>query len=331
MSSHPRCFQVTKDEHGQVRRQVVPLPIDRLPPGEVLIRVHFSSLNYKDALAAEAHPGVVRTLPHVPGIDAAGSVESDASGTYRAGEEVLVTSYGLGAEQWGGWSDLIRVPAQWVVPRPQGLTLREAMILGTAGFTAAQCVQALLTNGINPNAGEVVVTGATGGVGCLAVMMLAQLGFTVVAVTGKPDLEAKLISWGASRVIGRSEVASDSPKPLLPGKWAGGIDTVGGQTLATILRETKNYGVVAACGLVGGTELPLTVHPFILRGVILAGISSQSLPAERRQQVWQQLAGPWKPRQLDDVATTIGLDNLEEAIQRILRGQIVGRTVVSLL
>lgn len=330
MRPQPRCFQVTKDENGQVRRQVVPLLIDRLPPGEVLIRVHFSSLNYKDALAAEAHPGVVRTLPHVPGIDAAGIVESDASGTFHAGDEVIVTSYGLGAEQWGGWSDLIRVPAQWVVPRPPGLSLREAMILGTAGFTAAQCVQALLTNGISPNAGEVVVTGATGGVGCLAVMILAQLGFTVVAVTGKPELEARLSSWGASRVIGRSEVASDSPKPLLVGKWAGGIDTVGGQTLATILRETKNYGVVAACGLVGGTELPLTVHPFILRGVILAGISSQSLPADRRQQVWQQLAGPWKPRQLDDVATTIGLDNLEEAIQRILLGQIVGRTVVSL-
>ena len=326
-----RCLLVEKDDQGRVRRTVTSLPTERLGAGDVLIRVRFSSLNYKDALAAEAHAGVVRKLPHVPGIDAAGIIESDSSGRFRAGEEVIVTSYGLGADQWGGWAELVRVPAEWVVRRPEGLSLHEAMILGTAGFTAAQCVQALLTNGLTPAAGEVVVTGATGGVGCLAVMILAQLGFQVVAATGKPDLETRLKSWGASRVVGRQEVVSDSPKPLLAGKWGGGIDTVGGQTLATILRETKQYGVVAACGLVGGTDLPLTVHPFILRGVILAGISSQSLPADRRQDFWNKLAGPWKPRQLADVATTIGLDHLEDAVQRILQGQIVGRTVVSLL
>ncbi|HUE73895.1 MAG TPA: YhdH/YhfP family quinone oxidoreductase [Pirellulaceae bacterium] len=325
-----RCLLVEKDDQGRSRRTVTTLPTERLGEGNVLIRVRFSSLNYKDALAAEAHPGVVRKLPHVPGIDAAGIIEADASGQFRVGEEVIVTSYGLGADQWGGWSELIRVPAEWVVRRPEGLSLHEAMILGTAGFTAAQCVQGLLTNGLTPDAGEIVVTGATGGVGCLAVMILAQLGFPVVAVTGKPQLEARLKAWGASRVIGRQEVVSDSPKPLLAGKWAGGIDTVGGQTLATILRETKQYGVVAACGLVGGTDLPLTVHLFILRGVILAGISSQSLPADRRQDFWRKLAGPWKPRHLDDVATTIGLDGLDDAVQRILKGQIAGRTVVAL-
>ncbi len=325
-----RCLLVDKDPSGQIRRGVTSLPSERLESGEVLIRVRYSSLNYKDALAAEAHPGVVRKLPHVPGIDAAGVVESDASGQFRPGEEVIVTSYGLGAEQWGGWAEQVRVPAEWVVRRPEGLSLHEAMILGTAGFTAAQCVQALLTNGLTPAAGEVVVTGATGGVGCLAVMILAQLGFPVVAVTGKPALAARLKAGGASRVIGRSEVVSDSSKPLLASKWAGSVDTVGGLTLATILRETKQYGVVAACGLVGGIELPLTVHPFILRGVILAGISSQSLPADRREEFWQQLAGPWKPRHLADVATTIGMDDLEDAIQRILKGQIVGRTVVAL-
>jgi acrylyl-CoA reductase (NADPH) len=325
-----RCLLVEKDDQGQLRRSVTSLPTERLPAGEVLIRVQFSSLNYKDALAAQAHPGVARSLPHVPGIDAAGVVESDTSGQLCAGDEVIVTSYGLGAEQWGGWAEAIRVPAEWVVRRPDGLSLHEAMIVGTAGFTAAQCVQALLTNGLTPDSGEIVVTGATGGVGCLAVMILAQLGFSVVAVTGKPELEARLKQWGASRVIGRQEVVSDSTKPLLAGKWAGGIDTVGGQTLATILRETKQYGVVAACGLVGGTDLPVTVHPFILRGVILAGISSQSLPANRRQEFWNKLAGPWKPQHLSDVATTIGLDDLEDAIQRILQGQIVGRTVVRL-
>ena len=325
-----RCFLVEKDDSGQLRRSVTSLPADQLGTGDVLIRVRYSSLNYKDALAAQAHPGVVRKLPHVPGIDAAGIVESDTTGRFRAGEEVIVTSYGLGADQWGGWAQWVRVPAEWVVRKPASLSLHEAMIVGTAGFTAAQCVQALLTNGLVPEAGEVVVTGATGGVGCLAVMILAQLGFSVVAVTGKPELESRLKSWGASRVIGRQEVVSDSSRPLLAGKWAGGIDTVGGQTLATILRETKQYGVVAACGLVGGVELPLTVHPFILRGVILAGISSQSLPEDRRLEFWNKLAGAWKPRHLSDVATTIGLEEVEDAVQRILKGQIVGRTVVAL-
>jgi putative YhdH/YhfP family quinone oxidoreductase len=325
-----RCFVVQKDQAGTLQRRVAERATDDLPPGQVLIRVRFSSVNYKDALAAEAHPGVVRQLPHVPGIDAAGIVESDASGRFSPGQEVIVTSYGLGAEQWGGWSQYIRVPAEWVVPRPENLSLREAMILGTAGFTAAQCVQALLTNGVAPAGGEIVVTGATGGVGCLAVMILAQLGFTVAAVTGKPEQEARLRSWGASRVIDRQEVSSDSPKPLLAGRWAGAIDTVGGQTLATILRETRNYGVVAACGLVGGTDLNLTVYPFILRGVILAGISSQSLPLDKRLAFWHKLAGPWKPRQLEEAAATIGLEGLEDAVQRILKGQVMGRTVVEL-
>jgi putative YhdH/YhfP family quinone oxidoreductase len=328
MTADLRCFLVEKPEGETLRRGIAQRSQDELPPGDVLIRVHYSSLNYKDALAAEAHPGVVRKLPHVPGIDAAGVVESDATGRFRAGDQVIVTSYGLGADQWGGWAEYIRVPADWIVPLPAELSLEESMILGTAGFTAAQCVQALLTNGIRPDAGEVVVTGATGGVGCLAVMILARLGFQVVAVTGKPQLQSRLESWGATGIIGRSDVVNDSPRPLLSSKWAGGIDTVGGRTLATILRETKNYGVVAACGLVGGTDLNLTVHPFILRGVILAGISSQSLPADRRQAIWAKLAGEWRPRQLTEVATTIGLEGVEQAVQTILRGEIVGRTVV---
>lgn len=328
MTADLRCFLVENPEGETLRRGIAQRSQDELPPGDVLIRVHYSSLNYKDALAAEAHPGVVRKLPHVPGIDAAGVVESDATGGFRAGDQVIVTSYGLGADQWGGWAEYIRVPADWVVPLPAELSLEESMILGTAGFTAAQCVQALLTNGIRPDAGEVVVTGATGGVGCLAVMILARLGFQVVAVTGKPQLQSRLESWGATGIIGRSDVVNDSPRPLLSSKWAGGIDTVGGRTLATILRETKNYGVVAACGLVGGTDLNLTVHPFILRGVILAGISSQSLSADRRQAIWAKLAGEWRPRQLTEVATTIGLEGVEQAVQTILRGEIVGRTVV---
>ena len=325
-----KCLLVEKDAAGKVHRSISRRPLSELPPGDVLIRVRYSSLNYKDALAAEAHPGVVRKLPHVPGIDAAGIVEESSSPLFKKGDEVLVTSYDLGAAHWGGWAEYIRVPAEWVVQRPSGLTLREAMILGTAGFTAAQCVLAIQLNGVVPAAGEIVVTGATGGVGCLAVMILKQLGYSVVAVTGKRELEPRLKAWGASRIISRQEVIDSSPKLLLSSKWAGAVDTVGGNTLATILRATKEYGVVSACGLVGGTDLPLTVHPFILRGVILAGISSQNLPADRRNDIWQKLAGDWKPEHLDDVVTEIGLEQADEYVQKILKGEVIGRTIVCL-
>jgi acrylyl-CoA reductase (NADPH) len=323
-----KCLLVEKDAAGKVHRSITRRPLSELPPGDVLIRVRYSSLNYKDALAAEAHPGVVRKLPHVPGVDAAGVVEESKSPHCKVGDEVIVTSYDLGAAQWGGWGEYIRVSAEWVVPRPSGLTLREAMILGTAGFTAAQCVQAIQLNGVVPAAGEIVVTGATGGVGCIAVMLLKQLGYSVVAVTGKHELEPRLKAWGANRVIGRQDVIDSSPKPLLSSKWAGAVDTVGGNTLATILRSTREYGVVSACGLVGGTDLPLTVHPFILRGVILAGISSQNLPADRRNDIWQKLASDWKPGHLEDVAAEIGLEQAEEFVQKILKGEVVGRTIV---
>ncbi|MDX1947025.1 MAG: oxidoreductase [Pirellulaceae bacterium] len=324
------CFLVEKDAAGQVRRGLAQRTPTELPPGEVLVRVHYSSLNYKDALAAGAHPGVVRNLPHVPGIDAAGTVAESSSPKFQPGDPVVITGYELGAGQWGGWSEFVRVPADWIVPLTAGLSLKETMILGTAGFTAAQCVHAIELNGVKPTDGEIVVTGATGGVGCLAVRILAKLGYTVVAVTGKRELEPKLKEWGAARVIDRSEVLNESTRPMLTGRWAGAVDTVGGATLTTILRETKNYGVVSACGLVGGTDLPLTVHPFILRGITLAGIGSSALPYDRRLEIWRKLSGPWRIDGLESLATTIGLPQLEEYVQRILQGQIVGRTVVKL-
>jgi len=324
------CFLVEKDATGKIHRGVTERPLAELPPGEVLVRVHYSSLNYKDALAAQAHPGVVRKLPHVPGIDAAGVVSESTSPQFHKDQEVVITGYELGAAQWGGWAEYVRVPAGWVVPLPAGLSLKESMILGTAGFTAAQCVKAIQTNGVTPADGEIVVTGATGGVGCLAVKLLAKLGYTVVAVTGKPEQHGQLQAWGASRVIGREEVVKDHSKPLLAGRWAGAVDTVGGDTLTTLIRETRNYGVVAACGLVGGTELPLTVHPFILRGVTLAGIGSGALPLALRLGIWERLAGAWRLDGLESLATTIGLGRLEANIQRILAGQVVGRTVLAL-
>jgi acrylyl-CoA reductase (NADPH) len=301
-----------------------------LPSGEVLIRVAYSSLNYKDALAAEANPGVVRKLPHVPGIDAAGTVVESSDQRYREGDAVIVTGNELGAGQWGGWAEFIRVPAAWVVPLPKELSLKEAMILGTAGFTAAQCVQAIEVNGITPDAGEILVTGATGGVGCLAVKLLAKLGYQVVAVTGKAHLEPRLRTWGAARAIGREDVVNTTDRPLLSARWGSAVDTVGGQTLATIIRETKPYGVVSACGLVGGTELNLTVHPFILRGVTLAGIGSAMLPYSRRLEIWRKLSHEWRLDGLEELATTIRLVDVEQYVQRILRGEVVGRTVIDL-
>ncbi len=329
-STSLRCFLVEKDAAGNVVRRVTTRPLGELPPGDVLVRVQCSSLNYKDALAAQAHPGIVRKLPHVPGIDAAGVVVECASSQFEPGQQVVITGYELGAAQWGGWAEFVRVPAGWVVPLPVGLSLKESMILGTAGFTAAQCVHAIQTNAVAPADGEIVVTGATGGVGCLAVRLLAKLGYRVVAVTGKADLHARLMEWGASHVIGRDDVLKDNSKPLLGGRWAGAVDTVGGQTLATIIRETKNYGVVAACGLVGGTELPLTVHPFILRGVTLAGIGSGALPYDRRLEIWRKLSDLWRLDDLESLAATVGLNDLEKYIVDILAGKLVGRTIVAL-
>jgi acrylyl-CoA reductase (NADPH) len=324
------CFLVEKDAAGNVRRGIAQRAVADLPAGEVLVKVEYSSLNYKDALAAQAHPGVVRKLPHVPGIDAAGTVVESAASRFRPGDAVVITGNELGAGQWGGWAEYVRVPADWIVPLPEGLSLKESMVLGTAGFTAAQCVHAIVHNGVKPETGEILVTGATGGVGCIAVRLLAGLGYAVVAVTGKPHLETRLRQWGAARIIGREDAIDRSEKPLLSAYWAGAVDTVGGATLATIIRETKPYGVVSACGLVGGTDLDLTVHPFILRGVTLAGIGSALLPHEQRVEIWRKLSSEWKLDGLEELTTTIGLADAEPYVQRILKGAIVGRTVVKL-
>jgi len=322
------CFLVEKDSAGNVHRSLARRSISDLPTGDCLIKVDYSSLNYKDALASQAHPGVVRKLPHVPGIDAAGTIVESSSPKFRAGDEVVVTGHELGAGQWGGWAEYIRVHADWVVPLPKPLSLKEAMVLGTAGFTAAQCVHAIQLNGVTPDAGEIIVTGATGGVGCVAVKLLAKLGYPVVAVTGKEQLKARLYEWGAGRILSRQEAINTSDRPLLSAFWAGAVDTVGGQTLATIIRETKPYGVVAACGLVGGMGLDLTVHPFILRGVTLAGIGSAMLPYDRRLEIWRKLSQESRLETLDELTTTISLDQVEESVQRILKGEIVGRTLI---
>lgn len=322
------CFMVRKDASGQVTARIEQVSIDELPPGEVLIRVGYSSLNYKDALAAQAHPGIVRAVPHIPGIDCAGMVTVSTSPDYQPKDEVLVTGYELGASHWGGYSQFVRVPAEWVVRLPAGLSAREAMICGTAGFTAAQCVSAIVDRGITPDRGPVVVTGATGGVGSLAVAILAKLGYKVEAVTGKSEQHDWLSKLGAKRLLGRGDVVDASDRPLLSSRWAAAVDTVGGQTLVTILRSLHHRGCVAACGMVAGAELHTTVYPFILRGTTLAGIDSAKCPRRERLEMWEKLAGPWRVPQLNDLADEITLEQLPDRIEKILAGKIVGRTIV---
>jgi putative YhdH/YhfP family quinone oxidoreductase len=322
------CYLVRRGDDGKVTSRVETITLDQLTDGDVLIRVAYSSLNYKDALACQGHPGVVRTFPHVPGIDCAGVVVESASSSFRPGDEVLVTGYELGAGHWGGFAGYVRAPADWVVKLPANLPARDAMIYGTAGFTAAQCVTAIVERDIGPDRGPVVVTGATGGVGSLAVAILAKLGYEVEAVTGKPEQEDFLRQLGAKKILGRNDVTDKSDRPLLASRWAAAVDTVGGQPLATILRSTEHRGCVAACGLVAGAELELTVYPFILRGVTLAGIDSAKCPRPQRLEMWQKLAGPWRVEQLNDLAQEITLDELTDRVQKILSGQLIGRTIV---
>jgi putative YhdH/YhfP family quinone oxidoreductase len=302
--------------------------LGELPPGDIEIAVAWSSLNYKDALAATGHPGIAGRFPHVPGIDAAGWITSSTDPRFLVGHSVIVTGYELGAGRWGGWSELVRVPADWVVPLPTGLTLREAMILGTAGFTAAQCVRELLRNEVLASSGAVIVTGATGGVGCLAVKLLAKLGYEVVAATRKKNAHEWLRQLGAKQVIDSAELIDDGKKPLLTAKWSGAVDTVGAETLAHIIRSTVPNGCVAACGLVGGSSLPVTVYPFILRGVRLAGVSSSLCPMPARLDIWNRLSSAWKLDGLDGLSTEVSLSDLRPKLSEILNGQVRGRVLV---
>ena len=312
------------------RLEITSLTLHDLPAGEVTIAVEYSSLNFKDAMACQGHRGIIGSLPHVPGIDAAGVVLESTSPDYQPGNRVLVTGYDLGQKHWGGWAQRIRVPATWVVPLPSGLSTREAMILGTAGFTAAQSVVALQRNGVLPEQGEVLVTGATGGVGSMGVKLLAHLGYQVVAVTGKLDQQDALRQAGATRVVSREEVSNDSTRPMLSAQWAGAIDTVGGQMLTSLLRGTQFGGCVTTCGLVAGAELNMTVYPFILRGISLCGVASAECPYPQRLAIWKRLSTDWKPRTLPHMVTEVTLRELPEQVDRMQTGHSLGRVVVRL-
>ncbi len=325
-----KALVVEKTADKQFVRKIRERRIDDLPPGDLVVRVHFSSLNYKDALSATGHPGVTRQFPHTPGIDAAGEVISCDNGCFAPGDKVLVTGYDLGMETDGGFGQLIRIPSAWAVRIPAGLTMRESMALGTAGFTAALSVLKLERAGVKPGDGDILVTGATGGVGSIAVSILARAGYRVVAATGKSADEKYLKNLGATQVIGRDEVAAGAEKALLPERWAGAIDMVGGTTLAAVLKGTRYGGTVTCCGLVASPDLPINVYPFILRGVSLIGIDSVNCPAATRPQVWEKLAGEWQPERLSELVTEVTLEGVEEKIQAILQGGIRGRVVIKL-
>ncbi len=316
------------EENGASAGRLVELTLDDLDPGEVVIRTQYSSVNYKDALAGTGAGKVIRRFPCVGGIDAAGVVESSSDPRFLRGDEVLVTGYDLGVAHDGGYSGLVRVPADWVVPLPRGLTLFEAMTLGTAGFTAALAIHRLEQNEVTPDRGKVIVTGATGGVGSLAIMMLSQLGYRVVALTGKESEHDYLRSLGAAEILPRKEVDFTSTRPLESGRWAGALDAVGGETLAWLTRTMQPEGAIASFGNAGGAELHTTVYPFILRGLRLIGVDSAATPMKLRREVWQRLAGNLHPARLDLVAHVIALAELPGAFDALLHGRAHGRTVV---
>ena len=281
-------------------------------------------------MSASGNKGVTRNYPHTPGIDAAGVVAESADSAFKPGDEVIVTSYDLGMNTAGGFGQYIRVPAQWVVPLPGGLGLKEAMCYGTAGFTAGLSVFKLVDHGVLPEHGEVLVSGATGGVGGIAVAILSKLGYPVVAVNGLVDEAAYLESIGAQRVISIEEAADQSGRPLLKSQWAGSIDTVGGEILATAVKSVKQWGTVVICGNAASPDLPINVFPFILRGIDILGIDSQNCPMELRSKIWNKLAGEWKPEQLENMASECSLTDLTTEIDTILAGKQKGRKVVNM-
>ncbi len=322
-----RAFLVEKEDK-EVEHSIVERSTEDLPEGDVLVRVRFSSVNYKDAMSSKGIPGVTRQYPHTPGIDAAGIVAESTDDRFREGDEVIVIGFDLGMNTPGGYGEYIRVPAGWVTPLPTGLTLRESMVVGTAGFTAALCLAKLERMGASPADGAVIVTGATGGVGSIAVSLLSQAGYQVIASTGKAEKTEYLKSLGASEVISRHELEEENPRPMLGTDYAHGVDTVGGTILGNVIKRLKYGGSVAICGLVASPVLSVTVLPFILRGVNVLGIDSVELPIEEKNDIWARLAGDWKLRSLDTMTSEIRLGGISAAVDAIFAGEVSGRILV---
>ncbi len=323
-----KAYRVDSAE-GRTSGKIVTLEMGDLPPGDVLIKAEYSSVNYKDALAATGAGKIMRHLPLTGGIDVAGSVQESTDARFKPGEPVLVTGYDLGVAHDGGYARYVRVPADWVVHRPAGMNAREAMAIGTAGFTAALSVIRLEQNGLRPENGPVVVTGATGGVGSLAVEFLAGLGYAVTAVTGKADQTGYLRELGASDILLRGALDLGS-RPLEKALWAGAVDPVGGAMLAWLTRTMQQHGSIASSGLTGGIELHTTVMPFILRGVNLLGIDSVLCPMPLRQQVWHRLVTDLRPRHWNAIIHEVTLEQLDGVFAKLMKGESAGRTIVKL-
>jgi putative YhdH/YhfP family quinone oxidoreductase len=322
------AYWITEESDGTFKSQVIQRNTGDLPQNGVLIKVAYSSLNYKDALSATGNKGVTRRYPHTPGIDAAGFVAESSSPDFKPGDQVIVTGYDLGMNTMGGFGEYINVLPEWVVPLPSGLSLKDSMILGTAGFTAALSVHHLIRCGQKTSDGPLLITGATGGVGSLSVAIASKTGFDVTASTGKKDENEYLINIGAKTIIDRSAVDDHSGRMLLRPQWAGAIDTVGGNTLATILKSLKPHGNVACCGNVASPLLNTSVFPFILNGVNLLGINSATTPMQLRKTLWEKLAYEWKPDFQVLKTQTAGLDSMHRSIEKILEGGITGRVVL---
>ncbi len=330
MSTAFRAFVVNKTEQD-FTSGFKQLTLDDLPQGDVLIKVAFSSVNYKDGLASIPEGKIVRSYPFVPGIDLAGFVAESTDNRFKEGDEVIATSYALGVSHFGGYSEYARVPADWIVPLPSGLSLKEAMALGTAGFTAALAIHQLEKNGLQPQNGPVLVTGATGGVGSIAVDILHSLGYTVAASTGKVSEHDYLEGLGASEILTREETSAENARPLEKERWAGCLDSVGGSTLAYLIRTTKYGGSIAAYGNTGGPNLNTTVFPFILRAINLLGIESVNCPMGLRDQLWKDLASNYKPNHLlDTIGHEIPFEELPHALPTILKGGVRGRTIIKI-
>lgn len=328
MAEGPFQALVLEQVEGAVQASLKALTPEQLPPGDVLVSVSYSSLNYKDGLAVTNKGKVVRGYPMVPGIDLAGTVVESASPGFRPGDAVVLTGWGVGERHWGGFAQMARLKADWLLPLPAGITPMQAMAIGTAGLTAMLSVMALEEHGLRPDAGEVVVTGAAGGVGSLAVAILAHLGYRVVASTGRAELAGYLQELGAQRIIDRSVLATPSNRPLESEQWAGAVDTVGGDTLAGLLRAMAYGRSVAACGLAGGNALNTTVFPFILRGVNLLGIDSVYCPNDRRRAAWARLATDLPAGLLEQMTQVAPLSQVPALSHQILQGQVRGRVVI---
>ena len=328
--SSPISFQAIRifEEDGKFEQRIVERSTEDLPEGEVLIQVHYSSLNYKDALSASGNRGVTRAYPHTPGVDASGIVAASTDPDFKAGDSVIVTSYDLGMNTDGGFGEYIRVPAAWVLPLPEGLTLQEAMIYGTAGFTAAQSFWELQTAGCKPENGPVLVTGAAGGVGSIEVRLLLKAGYEVAAVSGHDTGKSLLKELGVQQILDRKDAVDDGNRPLLKTQWNGVIDNVGGLPLSTALKTTKPGGVITTCGNVAGAELSTTVFPFILRGLRLIGIDSQNCPYDLRKKLWELLASDWKLPNLNAGLKEVSMEEMMNEIELILRSEVKGRVVL---